>query len=110
MHRSRAGGAGVLDPRRALEAQIRGGLQHQRGGEILRGEAGIEMAEHDLIDVAGRHAGIAERLGRNAHYQALDRLPLEPAERSVRPSNDASRHGGLLVQQIWVRRHRMSRT
>src|SRR5438034_1085527 len=67
------------------------------------------MAEHDLVDVARRDAGVAERLGRNSHDQALDRLALEPAEGRVRPSNDASRHGGLLVQRIWVRRHRMSR-
>ena len=38
MHGGRAGRAGVLDPRRALEAQIGRGLQHQRGGEILRRE------------------------------------------------------------------------
>ena len=54
MHRGGAGGAGVLDPGGALEAQIGRGLQHQRSGEILRRKAGIEMAEHDLVDVLGR--------------------------------------------------------
>ena len=64
MHGGRAGGAGILDPGRALEAQIGRGLQHQRGGEILRREAGVEMAEHDLVHIGGRDAGIGERLGR----------------------------------------------
>src|SRR5437660_6277573 len=55
------------------------------------------MAEHDLVDVAGSHASIAERLGRHPYDQALDRLALEPAERGMGPSNDACRHGGLLL-------------
>ena len=72
MHRRRAGGAGVLHPRRALEAQVGRGLQHQRGGEILRREAGVEMAEHDLVHVGGRDAGVGQRVGRDPHDQALD--------------------------------------
>jgi hypothetical protein len=72
MHGGRAGGAGVLDARRRLEAQAVVGLQHQRGGEILRREAGVEMAEHDLVDIGGGDAGIGQRLVGDAHDQALD--------------------------------------
>ena len=52
VHGRRAGRAGVLDAGGALEAQVGRGLQHQRRGEVLRREAGVEMAEHDLIDIA----------------------------------------------------------
>ena len=96
MHGGRAGGAGILDPARALEAQIGRGLQHQRGGEVLRREAGVEMTEHDLVDVAGGDAGIGQRLLRDPHDQALDRLAFEAAERGMGPAHDASSHGGLL--------------
>src|SRR6266545_532878 len=51
MHRGRTGCTGVFNPRRRLEAQFGVGLQHQGGREILRREAGIEMSEHDLVDV-----------------------------------------------------------
>ena len=53
MHGRRTGRAGVLNARGRLEAQFGVGLQHQRGREILRREAGIEMPEHDLVDVFG---------------------------------------------------------
>ena len=61
MDRGRTGGAGVLDAQRALEAQVRRRLQHQRGGEILRRKAGVEVAEHDLVDVVGANAGVGQR-------------------------------------------------
>ena len=78
MDGGRSRGAGVFDARGALEAQIGRGLQHQRGGEILGREAGIEVAEHDLVDVACGNAGIGERVGGHAHDQALDgRLEVE---------------------------------
>ena len=48
----------VLDAGSRLEAQLGISLQHQRGGEILRREAGIEMPEHDLVDVFGGNSGI----------------------------------------------------
>ena len=51
MYGGGTGSAGVLDAGGALEAQIGRGLQHQRSGKILRREAGIEVAEHDLVDV-----------------------------------------------------------
>ena len=93
MHRRRTGGAGVLDPRRRLEAQLRIGLQHQRGREILRREAGVEMAEHDLVDVCGGNAGIGQRIGRDLDHEALDGFGVELAEWRVRPSDDAGCHG-----------------
>jgi hypothetical protein len=62
MHRCRSGRAGVFDPRRRLEAQLRIGLQHQRCGKILRREAGVEVPEHDLIDVGSGNAGVGERV------------------------------------------------
>ena len=92
MHGGGAGGAGVLHPRRALEAQIGRGLQHQRSGEILRREAGIEMAEHDLVDVLGGDAGICERFARHFDDEAFDGLVGELAEWRVRPSHDAGSH------------------
>ena len=100
MHGGRTGGAGVLDPAGAFEAQIRRGLEDQRGGKILGREAGVEMAEHDFVDVAGGDPGIGERLGRHPHDQALDRLALETAEGGVGPANDASGHGGLLLFRL----------
>src|SRR5262249_5881771 len=95
VHRGRAGGASVLDPARALEAQIGRSLQHQRGGKILRREAGVEMAEYDLVDVARLDPCIGQRLARDPHDQALDRLVFEAPELRVRPAHDASRHGRL---------------
>ena len=92
MHGGRTGGAGVLDPRRALEAQIGRGLQHQRSGKILRREAGIEMAEHDLVDVACRNCGIRERVVRHAHDQALDGFAGKLAEGRVGPADDTGGH------------------
>ena len=97
MHRGRTRGAGILDPARALEAQIGRGLKHQRGGEILRREPGVEMAEHDLVDVGGGNPGVRERLLRDPYDQALDRLALKSAEGGMGPANDASSHGVLLL-------------
>ena len=93
MHRRRSGGAGVLDPRRRLEAQLRIGLQHQRGGKILRREAGVEMPEHDLVDIGGGNAGVRQRFVGDADHEALDGLGIELAERRMRPSDDAGCHG-----------------
>ena len=69
------GGAGILDARRALEAQIRRRLQNQRGGEILRRKAGIEVAQHDLIDIGGRNAGIGKGIGRDAQQSGFRPSP-----------------------------------
>jgi hypothetical protein len=92
MHGGGTGRAGILYPGRALEAQIGRGLQHQRGGEILRREAGIEVAEHDLIDIARFDPGIGNRLARHFDDQAFDRFAGELAERCMRPAHDARGH------------------
>jgi hypothetical protein len=98
MDRGGTGRAGVLDPRGALEAQVRRGLQHQRSGKILLREPGVEMPEHDLVDIGGRDAGIVKRIRGNPYDQALDRFGVEPPERCVCPSHDAAGHGGLLAE------------
>jgi hypothetical protein len=56
--------------------------------KVLRREAGIEMAEHDLIDLVGGDAGIDQRVGRDRDDQALDGLGILLAERRMRPAND----------------------
>ena len=96
MHGGGAGGACVLDAGGALETQIGRSLQHQRGGEILRRKAGVEVAEDDFVDVFRRNRGVGERLGCDPHDQALDRLAGELAERRMRPSHDAGGHNLLL--------------
>ena len=98
MDRRRTGRAGILDPRRALEAQIGRGLQNQRGGKILLREACVEVPEDDLVHIGGRDAGIRNRIRSNPYDQALDRLGIEPPERRMRPSHDAAGHDGLLAE------------
>src|SRR5215469_6790853 len=93
MHGRRAGGAGIFHTGCALKAQIGRGLQHQRGGEILRREAGIEVAEDDFIDVFGGNRGIGERIAGNAHDKALNGFTAEFAEWAMRPAYDARGHG-----------------
>ena len=97
MHGGGPGGAGILDARGALEAQVRRGLEHQRSGKILRREAGIEVAEHDFVDVARRNAGVGQRVGGHAHDQALDGLAGKLAEGGVGPADDAGGHCSLLT-------------
>ena len=80
MDGGRAGGAGVLDPRRRLEAQGGIGLQHQRAGEVLGHEAAVEMAEPDLVDVGRGDAGIGDGGGRGLDDQGLDGATLVLAE------------------------------
>ena len=92
LDRGGTGGAGILHPRGALEAQIGRGLQHQRGGKILRGKASIEMPEHDFVDILGGDAGVLERVAGHLHDQALDRLVLKLAEGTVGPTDDGCGH------------------
>jgi len=66
MHRRRAGRAGILHPRGALEAQVVGGLQDQRGGEILLREARIEVPEHDFVHIGGCNPGVGQRIAERA--------------------------------------------
>ncbi len=101
MHGGGTGGAGILDPRGALETQIGRGLQDERGGEILRGKAGVEMAEHDLVDVLGRDAGMAQRLAGNLHDKAFDALAIKLTEGGVGPTDDAGGHRSLLFAELW---------
>jgi len=76
-------------------------LQHEGGGEILRRKAGIEMAEHDFIDVLGRDIGIGERRIGHPHNQAFDGLAFEPAELAMRPAHDGSSHAFNSIAEIW---------
>ena len=92
MHGGGAGGAGIFDPGGALEAQIGRRLQHQGSGKILRRKAGIEVAEHDLVDVLGGDTGIRQRFAGNLDDEAFDRLAGELAERGMRPAHDAACH------------------
>ena len=92
MDRRRAGGAGVLDPGGALEPQFRQMLQHQRAGEILAREAGIEMAEHDLVDIPGMQAGIGDGGARHLADQGFHILAVMAAEGRMSPAHDASGH------------------
>ena len=92
VHGGGAGRARVLDPCRALEAQIGCGLQHERCGKILRREAGVEVPEDDLVDVLCRDTGVEQRLVCHAYHKALDRFAGELPEGRMCPSHDASRH------------------
>jgi hypothetical protein len=92
MHRRRTGGAGILDAGRALETQIRRGLQHQRGGKILRREARIEVTQHDLVDVLGLDTGVGQGLAGDAHDQAFDGLAVKLTEGGVGPTDNGCRH------------------
>jgi hypothetical protein len=93
MDRRRTGRARVLDPGSRFEPQLRIGLQHQRRGEILRRETGIEMPEHDLIDIGRRNAGICKRVGGDPDGQTLHGFGIELTKRRVRPSDDTGCHG-----------------
>src|SRR3546814_5171996 len=93
MHRGASRGAGILHPRRPLEAQGRIFLQNQRRGEILSRKAAIEMAEENLVDVGGADTRIRQRALRHAPDQRLDILVLMAAEERMAPADDASRHG-----------------
>ena len=104
MHRGRTGRTRILDPGRAFEAQIGRGLQHQRSGEILRREAGIEVAEHDLIDVARLNSGVGQRFARDFDDETLDGLAGKLAERRMRPPHNACGHDHSLdgfFAEIW---------
>ena len=97
VHCRRTGGAGILHPGRALEAQVRCRLQHQGGGKILGREPGIEMAEQDIVDVSGRYSRIGQCIGCHPYDQALNRVAVAAAERRMRPSNNAGGHRDLLI-------------
>ena len=101
----RAGGTGVLDAGSALEAQVGRSLKHQRGGEILRRKARVEVAEHDLVDVLGRDPGVGQRLAGDAHDQAFDSLAIKLTEGGMGPTDNGCGHRRLLDRscaELWT--------
>src|SRR5882757_8345588 len=94
--RGRAGGAGILDPRAGLEAQVRVRLQRQGGVELLAHEAAIHVADIDDVDVLGLDASVGDSLAGGLHDQRFAGLAVELAEFSVGPSDDTGSHGTLL--------------
>ena len=93
VHGGRAGGAGVLDPGRGLEAQGGVGLEHERAGEVLRDEAAIEVAEPDLVDLGWLEPCVGDRSRGRLDDQALGAAALVLAERQMAPADDAGGHG-----------------
>ena len=89
----RAGGAGVLDPGRGLEAQGRDGPAGQRGMELLGDEAAVHVADIDDVDVLGFDAGMGDGLGRGLHDQGFAGLGPRACRTAVGPSDDAGRRG-----------------
>ena len=53
MHRGRARCAGIFNPQSWFEAEAIIGLQHQRGGKVLRRETPVKMTKDDGIDILG---------------------------------------------------------
>src|ERR1700761_4282037 len=51
------------------------------------------MPEYDFVDIAGRNAGIGQRLIGDLDDKTFNGLGVEFTERRVRPSNDAGGHG-----------------
>ena len=100
MDRGRSGRAGVLDPGRGLEAELVARLEDQGGGEILRREAAVEMAQHDLVHVLGADPRMVERLVGDAHDQAFDRLGVVFSEGRMRPADDTGGHGDLRFELL----------
>jgi hypothetical protein len=97
MDRGRSGGAGVLHPRRALEAQSRFALHHERGRELLALEAGIDLADEHLVDVRRGNAGVRQRRADHLSDQRLHIDAILPPERRVAPADDACGHGSELL-------------
>jgi hypothetical protein len=50
------------------------------------------MAKHDLVDIVRSDAGMLDRLRRSFDDHAFECLVLVPAERQMRPTDDASSH------------------
>ena len=95
MDRRRAGGAGILDPRRRLEAQRGIGLEHQRRREFLAHKAAVHRAEIDRVDIGRRDPGIGQRALRHLDDQRFDVPAVVLAEFAVRPTDDAPAHAAL---------------
>jgi hypothetical protein len=84
--------------RAAIDVKPWRGLQHQRSGKILRRKAGIEVAEHDLVDVFGLNAGVGQRFAGHFHDQAFHGFAGKLAEGGMRPTHDAGCHVALLAE------------
>ena len=100
VHGSRAGGTGILHSRCTFEAQIGRGLEHQRGGKILRGKTRVEVAKHDLVDVLGSDAGVSQRIAGHPHDQAFDGLTTQFTKGGVGPPDNTGRHCCLLCRTL----------
>ena len=83
-----AGGAGVFEPRRRRVAQLRDRHPNERAAEVLRHEAGVEVADEDAVDVGGRQAGAGagDRGQRGAADELLQVQGVELAEGRVAPA------------------------
>jgi len=90
--RRRSGRAGVLHPRRRLEAKVRVGLEDESGGEILRRETGVEMPQNNLVDVLCLKAGIGDGLIGDAGDQRFDGFIAQSAERRMGPTHNRCSH------------------
>ena len=95
MDRSRAGRAGVLDPRCRLEAEGGIGLKDQRGREFLADKAAVHRAEIDRVDVCRCDPGIGQRRLRHLDDQRFGVPALVLAKLAMRPADDATGHAIL---------------
>ena len=98
MDRRRAGGAGVLDPRRRLEAKAGIGLEHERGRKLLADKPAVHRAEIDRVDIGRRDPGIGQGGLRDLDDQLLDVFAFVLAEFAVRPADDAPAHDRALLK------------
>ena len=90
--RGGAGRAGVLDPGGRGETEPVVGLEDERRGEVLGGEAVVEEPYVDGVDVLRPDPRVRHRVGGDAADEGLDVLALEPSEPRMRPAHDATRH------------------
>src|SRR4029453_4023119 len=87
------------------------GLQYDGAGEVLVREAGVEMAEHNLIHVLRPDPGMIQGLVRGLDDETFDSLVAELAERRMGPTDDTGRHGatskmrGSRDRELWLNRN-----
>src|SRR6185436_13804276 len=63
-------------------------------------EARVEVAQHDLVDVARLDTGIGQGPVGDPHDQTFHSLAVEPAEGRMRPAHDAARHDRLQLPKF----------
>ena len=88
VERGAAGGASVLVMGGGDVRQFRHGRRHQRAFKSLPRKTVVEDADRDGIDIAGRDAGMGQRLARDPAHQALDVRVFQLAEGCMRPPDD----------------------